>query len=159
MSTLWLTVGVPATAAIGTAIYTSGGRTALARKAMREELEIAERLPAGCGRTALERIAEERAILYSARWFGPNHHSLRQHALLIGAFFVFGFLSRIAAEDATRPLVGWVATIRLLASVACLGLAVMSLATWVSTVVLAEIAKARTERIAERTDRVNSRLS
>lgn len=158
MSTLWLTVGVPATAAIGTTIYTSGGWAALARKAMREELEIAKSLPAGDGRKALERIAEERAILYSARWFGPKHHSLRQHGLLIGAFFVFGALSRVAAEDGSRPIVGWVATVQLLGSVACLGLAVMSLATWVSTVVLAEIANARTERIAERTDRVKERL-
>src|SRR4051812_5667925 len=91
MSDLWFTVGVPATVGVATALYTTGGRGALARRAIKQDLEIAAMLPHGRGREAVERMAEEKAVLYSSRWIGSQTLGIRGH-LLHGAVAVAGGL-------------------------------------------------------------------
>lgn len=96
MSEVWLTVGVPAGVALATGVYTTGGRAALARRAIRQELDIASMLPQGNARAGVERMAEDKAVLYAARWIGPQPLGLRQHALFLGATVGGGFITWLA---------------------------------------------------------------
>ena len=66
MSEPWFGVAVPATVGVATAIYATGGRAALARRAIKQELEIAQLMPDGVPRDALERVAQEKAVLYAS---------------------------------------------------------------------------------------------
>jgi hypothetical protein len=57
MDSAWVTAGVSTAAVIVTAIYNTGGRGALERRVMRQELEVAALLPAGEERDAIEQAA------------------------------------------------------------------------------------------------------
>lgn len=84
MDSAWVSVGIPTIAAIATAVYTTGGRGALERRVMRQELEIAALLQAGDEKEALVRTVRGRAAVHASRRLGQEPFSLRQHAVLLG---------------------------------------------------------------------------
>ena len=58
MDSAWVTAGVSTLAVITTAIYNTGGRGALERRVIRQELEVAALLPTGAERDQMERSAQ-----------------------------------------------------------------------------------------------------
>lgn len=155
MSDLWFTVGVPATVAVVTGVYTTGGRAALARRAIRQELEIAAMLPVGQGQAGVERMAEEKAVLYAARWIGPQPLSLRQHTLLVGAAIAGGLMTWSAAsllEESDGN--AWWSTYLLLWWFAGLALSALGLTWWISLIVMADNAKTRASTVRLRRERI-----
>lgn len=159
MSEVWLSVGVPAAVAITTGLYTTGGRAALARRALRQELEIAAMLPEGNSRAAVERMAQDRAVLYASRWIGPQPLTLRQHVLLLGAAITGGFITWSGAGLRERAEGhSWLAPYLLVWMVSGIGLTALGLTMWISLSVTADNAKTRAETIRLRRQRVERRL-
>jgi hypothetical protein len=159
MSDVWLTVGVPATVAIATGLYTTGGRAALARRAIRQELEVAAMLPQGQGRAAIERMAEEKTVLYASRWIGPQPLGLRHHALLVGAAVVGGLSTWIAANLLDRASGhAWLSSYLLVWMLSGLAAMALSLTSWISLIVMADNAKTRATTIRGRRERVERHL-
>lgn len=159
ISDQWFTVGVPATVAVVVALYTTGGRAALARRAIKQDLEIASGLPAGTARQALERIAEDKAVLYASRWVGPQAPGLRQH-LILGAVAVVGVTVTSVASwlgDAagSNPVLSAVSLLLLL-----LGLSstVAAIATWAGLMFMADNARTRQESVESGRERVQRQL-
>lgn len=155
----WFTVGVPATVAVVVALYTTGGRAALARRAIKQDLEIASGLPAGTARRALERIAEDKAVLYASRWVGPQAPGLRLH-LVLGAVAAVGVTVTSVASwlgDAagSNPVLSAVSLLLLL-----LGLSstVAAIATWAGLMFMADNARTRQESVESGRERVQRQL-
>ena len=65
MSSTWVTAAVSTLAVIATAVYNTGGRGALERRVMRQELEVAALLPSGAERDEMEWSARDRATVYA----------------------------------------------------------------------------------------------
>lgn len=149
MSDVWFTVATPAMVGAATVLYTAGGRAALARRAIKEELDIVSLLPKGVERGALERIARERTLLYALRWIGPQRLSLRHHLVLGGIGFV-GALGTWVAAHLTGRASGhlWAETPFLL--IMLLGLSGMAFTAvaWVALVAAAENATTRAETVS-----------
>jgi hypothetical protein len=160
MSEVWLTVGVPAVVAIATGIYTTGGRAALARRAIRQELEIAALLPEGQGRAGVERMAEEKAVLYASRWIGPQPLRRHDHARLLGAVVGGGLMtwSGSALYDRVDGH-AWLGVYLLAWMVSGIALTALGLTLWVSLSVMADNAAARASTIEVRRQRVERHLS
>jgi hypothetical protein len=159
MSDVWFTVGVPATVAVATALYTTGGRAALARRAISQELEIAKMLPEGHGREGVERMAEEKAVLYASRWVGPQPLVAREHLVLLGTAIGGGVLTWLAATmlDNTAGHPWWTSALLLVMFV---GMAAAALGTtaWLSLMFMADNAKTRSLTIKTRRERLERRL-
>jgi hypothetical protein len=156
MSDLWFTVGVPATVGVATALYTTGGHGALARRAIKQDLEIAAMLPPGRGREAVERMAEEKAVLYSARWIGPQTLSLRSH-LHMGAVAVAGGLLTWGAASLADQAAGriWITSALLLTMLVGMAALVVAVVSWLSLVFMADNAKTRRDTVKVRRSRVD----
>jgi hypothetical protein len=159
MSNQWFTVGVPAAVAVVVALYTTGGRAALARRAIKQELEIASGLPTGTARQALERIAEDKAVLYASRWVGPQTPGLRQH-LILGAVAVAGVAVTSVAnwlgdEAGSSPVLSAVSLLLLL-----LGLSstLAAIVTWTVQMFMADNARTRQESVELGRERVQRQL-
>src|SRR4051794_13959500 len=80
--------------AILTTLWSIGGRAALERRAMQQELNIAAALPDGIARSHLNEVAEDRALLYVRRRVGGGY-STRFHVtmaalLVVLVLLVFG---------------------------------------------------------------------
>lgn len=84
MDSAWVTAGVSTLALITTAIYNTGGRGALERRVIGQELEVAALLPTGAERDQMERSAQDRAAVYPSRRVGQEPLKPRQHAVLLG---------------------------------------------------------------------------
>lgn len=144
MTDAWLAVGVPAVVTLITAWYTTGGRSALARRAIREDIEVAQLLAPGPTRTALEKVAEEKAIRYASTWIGTKALTLRQHLFLAALSTAGAALTWTTAKVQTdlRPSPIWsigLSTAMLLG----LGTFALFVTYWVSLVVTADKAKDR----------------
>ncbi|WP_156392057.1 MULTISPECIES: hypothetical protein [unclassified Nocardioides] len=157
MSDLWLTVGVPATVGVATALYATGGRGALARRAIKQDLEIAKLLPEGTARKVLERVAEEKAIIYGSRWVGPQALTRRGHMYLAGTAVVGAAMTWGAArfvDDAAGHL--WAASVLVLAMLAGLTGLALAIALWGSLMVTADNARTRASTVEVRRARVEA---
>lgn len=160
MSDMWFTVGVPATVGVATALYTTGGRGALARRAIKQDLEIAAMLPPGRGREAIERMAEEKAVLYSARWIGPQKLSLRSH-LHMGAVAVAGGLLTWGATSFAEEAAGhiWATSVLLLVMLVGMGAFAVAVVSWLSLVFMVDSATTRRDTVKLRRSRLEGYLS
>lgn len=144
MTDVWLTVGIPAVVTVSTAWYSAGGRAALARRAIREDIEVARLLPQGPTREALEKVAGEKAIRYASSWIGTQKLSLRQHLILV-AGAVFGAVvswgsSRVGASiHGHHTLSGFLLGFM----ISGLGLLCACITYWISAIFTAEKAKDR----------------
>lgn len=159
MSELWFTVGVPATVGVATALYTTGGRAALARRAIRQELEIAKMLPEGLGQASLERMAGDKAVLYASRWVGPQPLGARDHLILLGtatAGFIVAWLggALVASISGDR----WLTAILLLFVLVGMAAAAGGAVSWLSLMWMADNAKTRTQTIRIRRERLARHL-
>ncbi len=159
MSDQWFTVGVPAAVAVVVALYTTGGRAALARRAIRQDLEIATGLPSGIARQALERMAEDRALLYASRWVGPQTPGPRQHLILGGiaaagvAVTVFAnWLGEVAGSSAVLGAVS------LLVLLLGLSSTLAAVATWTGLMFLADSARTRQDSVESGRKRIQRQL-
>ena len=159
MSDIWFTVGVPATVGIATALYTTGGRAALARRAIKQELEIAKTLPPGHGRDGVERMAEDKAVLYASRWVGPQPLIARDHIALLGAAVVGSVLTWVAGTllnvEGRAP---WLAPVLLLVMFVGMAAAAVGVTSWLSLMFMADNAKTRMQTIKTRRERLARHL-
>jgi hypothetical protein len=160
MSDLWFTVGVPATVAVATALYTAGGRAALARRAIMQELEIAKMLPDSKGRDILNRMAEEKSVLYASRWIGPQPLSPRDHVVWLSIVLVGSVVTwsagKVLAHESGHP---WISSGLLLVMFFAMAAAAAGVASWISLMWMADNAKTRTQIIRSREDRVERHLN
>lgn len=160
MSEPWFGVVVPATVGVATAIYATGGRAALARRAIKQELEIAQLMPEGAPRDALERVAQEKAVLYASRWIGPQPLRPRGHLAFLalavvgfGAAWVASHFADVAGDH------GWIEAFLSLALVLGLSAFTMAIIGWGVLVWTADNAKTRADTVAARKARVDSFLA
>jgi hypothetical protein len=96
-----VTVGIPTLAAIATAAHTTGGRGALERRVVRQELEVASLLPAGVEKKAMERTALDRAAVHAERRLGQEPFTPRQHAVVLGfggGSFIIGYAGAMLSQ-------------------------------------------------------------
>lgn len=124
-----------------------------------QELEIASMLPQGNGRAGVERMAEDKALLYASRWIGPQPLGLRQHALLLGTAIAGGFVTWSAGalrDHVSEP--AWLGVYLFLWMVSGLELTTLGLTLWISLTVMADNAKIRAETIHVRRQRVERHL-
>lgn len=155
MIDLWVTVGVPAAVAVATALYTTGGRAALSRRAIQQDLEIARALPAGPARDAAARMAEERTILYAGRWVGPTKPTFRLHLVHL-AFSGGGLLVAWGGGRISDAVEGnlFLASVSLLLVVVGLGAAVGVFVAWSVLIVTSDNAQTRSDSISRGRDRM-----
>lgn len=159
MSEVWLTVGIPAAVALATGVYTTGGRAALARRAIRQELEIASMLPVGDARASVERVAQDKAVLYASRWIGPQPLGFRQHGFFLSVTAAGGLITWLAGvlrgRISDHP---WLDVYLLVWMVSGIALTTLGLTLWVSLGVMADNAKTRAETVRTRRERVRRHL-
>lgn len=163
MTALWVTIAVPAVATISAAVYANGGRSALERRTMRQELEIAAALPPDAQRTALEQAVEDRAARYLAHQLGREPLNGRQHwalfaissiALAVGSGCailsrVFSGSTKINAilEDLSGVLM-----------VAGLAISAIAATTWLCMFVMGERTRSRRLATAAHRERINHHI-
>ncbi len=159
MIDLWITVGVPAVVAVATALYTTGGRAALSRRAIQQDLQIARALPAGPAREAAARMAEERTVLYAGRWVGPKKPTLRLHLLHL-AFSGGGLLLAWGGGWISDAVEGnlFLASVSLLLVVIGLGAAVGVFVAWSVLIVTSDNAQTRADSISRGRQRLKRHL-
>lgn len=164
MDSAWVTAGVSTLAVIATAIYNTGGRGALERRVMRQELEVAALLPSGAERDEMERSARDRAAVYAARRIGQEPFSPRQHVVLLG-FTAVSLMFGYAGGMLTRSVQAHAAVLTILDSFALLlmimgfTLAAMAFTSWCSRVFLAQRARNRRDAVAEHRERLANHIS
>jgi hypothetical protein len=83
------------------AIWTVGGRAALQRRAMRQELELAEALPAGLAKRALVRKVENQALAYAGKRLPPAGRRWVAARAIVG---VLAFASWLTIGSITTDL-------------------------------------------------------
>lgn len=151
---------MPATVGVATALYATGGRSTLARRAIKQDLEIADLLPEGTARKVIERVAEEKAMIYAARWVGPQALSLRGHCFLAGTGALCAAMTSGAAQfvdDAAGHT--WVVSVLVLVMLAGLTGLALAIAMWGSLMVMADNARTRAATVRVRRARVEAYLN
>lgn len=159
MDSAWVTAGVSTAAVLATAIYNTGGRGALERRVMRQELEVAALLPAGAERDEVERSARDRAAVYASRRLGQEPFKPRQHVVLL-AFTAVSLMVGYAGGVLTRTARGHTAILTIVDSLALLmmimgfTLAATAFTAWCSRVFLAQRTRSRRAAVAEHRERL-----
>jgi hypothetical protein len=160
----WVSVGTPTVAAIATAVYTTGGRGALERRVIRQELEIAALLPAGDEKEALERTVRDRSAVYAARRLGQEPFSLRQHAVLLGfgsGSLVVGYAGAMLSQTTSgrNVLTTVLNSVALLMMLVGFTLAATAFTAWGSRVLIANRAQSRRVSIAAHRERLTEHVA
>lgn len=164
MSSTLVTAAVSTLAVVATAIYNTGGRGALERRVMRQELEVAALLPTGSERDEMERSARDRAAVYASRRLGQEPFKPRQHAVLLG-FTAVSLVVGYAGGVLTRTVRAHTAILTMLDSLALLmmimgfTLAATAFTAWCSGVFLAQRTRNRRAAIAEHRRRLADNAS
>jgi len=159
-----VTTGLSIVAVVGTAIYNTGGRGALERRVMRQELEVAALLPAGQERDLMEQTARDRAAAYVSRRLGEEPFTPRQHAVLLGftalsalVGYCGAILSRTPAPNTPIP--------RALDSLAVLMMlmgfifAATGFTAWLSRVVIAHRTRGRRLSVAAHKEKITEHIA
>lgn len=146
-----VTAGISTAAAIATAVYSTGGRGALERRAIRQELEVAALLPDSGERDAMQQAARDRAVIYVARRLGQEPYTARQHAVLLGfaagslvIAYAGAMLSRMISNR--TPILTVLDSLALLMMIMGFTLAAAAFTAWCSGVFIAQ--RTRNRRLA-----------
>lgn len=153
MSSTLVTAAVSTLAVVATAIYNTGGRGALERRVMRQELEVAALLPTGSERDEMERSARDRAAVYASRRLGQHPLKPRQHAVLLGftaVSVVVGYAGGVLTRTvrARNALLTMLDSLALLMMIMGFTLAATAFTAWCSSVFLAQRTRNRRAAIA-----------
>lgn len=164
MSSLWVTAALSVTAAITTAMYNTGGRGALERRMMRQELEVAALLPPGQERDLMEQTARDRAAAYVSRRLGEEPFRPRQHGVLLG-FTALGLgigycgamLSRTVSPH--TPVQAILDSLASLMMVSGFIFAAAGFTAWLSRVIIAHRTQSRRQSVAVHRDKLTAHIA
>lgn len=164
MDSAWVTAGVSTLAVITTAIYNTGGRGALERRLIRQELEVAALLPTGAERDQMERSAQDRAAVYASRRVGQEPLKPRQHAVLLGftaVSLVVGYAGGVMTQSvrADTAILTILDSLALLMMIMGFTLAATAATAWCSRVFLAQRTRSRRAAVAEHRERLANHIS
>ena len=164
MDSAWVSVGIPTVAAIATAVYTTGGRGALERRVMRQELEVVALLPAGDEKEAMEQAVRDRAAIYAARRLGQEPFTLRQHAVVLGfagASLIVGYAGTMLSPTTSErgALTTVLASVALLMMLVGFTLAATAFAAWGSRVFIASRTQSRRLTVAAHRERLTEHIA
>lgn len=155
----WLKFGLPVVITVVTVLWTTGGRAALLRRAIAQELEAAEKLPAGPEKDALHEVARARTMVYVGRWVGREPLSVKRGltlgAVAIAIVAVSLVLSQSLLVKVSPPIFVVVGVL----SVALLTIGLSLLAALAVAVVSASTASSRAETAKEQRERAEKFLA
>ena len=115
--------------------------------------------PSGHGRECVERMAEDKAVLYASRWVGPQPLGAREHLVLLGTAIAGAVLTWV-----TGTLLGnetghaWLTPVLLLVMFVGMAAAAIGATSWLSLMFMADNAKTRTQTIKTRRERLERHL-
>ncbi|UAL29899.1 hypothetical protein K8W59_19615 [Nocardioides rotundus] len=157
-------MGIPTVAAIATAVYTTGGRGALERRVMRQELAVVALLPAGDEKDVMEQAVRDRAAIYAARRLGQEPFTPRQHAIVLGfggAGLIVGYAGTMLSQTASarNALTTVLASLALLMMLVGFTLAASAFTAWGSRVFIASRTQSRRLSVAAHRERLAEHIA
>lgn len=122
--------GLAFVTAVATTLWNTGGRAALERRAIQQELQIAAGMPNGIARRQLEVATEGRVAMYVFRRVGPGRGAGFHFKMLVVVVVVYGLVGGLGQLIHLGPdWVEFITQVAFLSAVALLGLVA---ALWVS---------------------------
>src|SRR3954463_13325683 len=93
MDTALSAAGLAVVTAVVTTLWNTGGRAALERRAIQQEMQIASGMPEGLVRRQLTVATEHRVALYIFRRVGPGRGSGYHLTMLVAVVVFYGIIS------------------------------------------------------------------
>lgn len=152
----WLAAGAVLAAIVG-ALWNTGGRAAIQRRAIKQELDIAEALPYGAVRREMYLSAEEKSLKYAVARYGPGITGRQLVAMGVVLFLsvvaILGSVALLDSMSSSNTWYGFVSVLVVTTFLASVGLTVAFVA-WFARDQVAELRAGNLSSAKSRIDRI-----